>query len=109
MLKGKASAFLTLLATGIERLTSLKMINTGLCSGMSVQEMMEQLPEEWEAWRKDPFRYRFAGGESYKDVVQNVESFVLDLERQVRRSAKATPPHTHAHSGTSCCLGAGAP
>lgn len=63
------------------------MINTGVCSGLSVKEMMEKMPAEWEAWRKDPFRYRFAGGESYKDVVQNVESLVLDLERQVLPSS----------------------
>jgi 6-phosphofructo-2-kinase/fructose-2,6-biphosphatase 2 len=60
------------------------MINTGVCSGMSVEEMMEKMPNEWAAWRADPFRYRFAGGESYKDVVQNVEPLVLDLERQVK-------------------------
>lgn len=66
----------------VERSSSLKMINTGVCSGMSVQEMMEKMPNEWAAWRADPFRYRFAGGESYKDVVQNVEPLVLDLERQ---------------------------
>ncbi len=65
------------------------MINTGVCSGMSVQEMMEKMPNEWAAWRADPFRYRFAGGESYKDVVQNVEPLILDLERQV--------PHVTVH------------
>ncbi len=53
---------------------------------MTVEQMKDQLPAEWNSWKQDPFRYRFVGGESYKDVVQNVEPLVLELERLVTPS-----------------------
>jgi broad specificity phosphatase PhoE len=34
--------------------------------------------------KEDPYSTRFPGGESYEDLVQRLESSVVDMEQQVR-------------------------
>jgi 6-phosphofructo-2-kinase/fructose-2,6-biphosphatase 2 len=36
--------------------SALNNLNTGICHGMTVREVQEQMPEEFEKFRSDPFR-----------------------------------------------------
>lgn len=66
------------------QLSTLNMLDTGDCSGLSIEEFKQRMPEGWEAWQKDPFHYRLPGGESYRDVVRRLEPFIIDLERETK-------------------------
>ena len=39
------------------------------------------MPEEYEARKKDKFRYRYPRGESYQDIVYRLEPVILELMR----------------------------
>jgi len=58
----------------------LNKIDPGICNGMAISEIKEKMPEVFNAWEKDRFNFRFPGGESYRDLVQRVKPFVLELE-----------------------------
>jgi len=61
--------------------SALNVLDTGICHGMPVSEIKKKLPEEYRLWKRDPFRYRFPGGESYMDLCHRLSSVVLELER----------------------------
>jgi len=63
---------------------ALNSLNTGICTGMNLDEMKAKMPEEIQKWRKDPFNYRFPGGESQQDLVIKLQSFIQEIEGQVR-------------------------
>ena len=44
-------------------------------------EVRESLPREYAEWQRDPFRYRFPGGESLVDVNRRLSELVLEVER----------------------------
>lgn len=62
-------------------LSALNMLDTGILNGMSLEEIKRKFPDEWTAWQKDPFHYRLPGGESYADVVNRLDPFVVELEQ----------------------------
>ncbi|GAB5354813.1 hypothetical protein AAMO2058_000151500 [Amorphochlora amoebiformis] len=64
--------------------SALNVLDTGLCHGMSVEEIKKKLPDDYKMWKKNPFRYRFPGGESYMDLCHRLSPLVLELER-IRR------------------------
>ncbi|KAI5576720.1 hypothetical protein BDE02_09G063900 [Populus trichocarpa] len=61
---------------------ALDEINAGVCDGMTYEEIKKNMPEEYEARRKDKLRYRYPRGESYLDVIQRLEPVIIELERQ---------------------------
>ncbi|XP_011003850.1 PREDICTED: 6-phosphofructo-2-kinase/fructose-2,6-bisphosphatase-like isoform X1 [Populus euphratica] len=61
---------------------ALDEINAGVCDGMTYEEIKKNMPEEYEARRKDKLRYRSPRGESYLDVIQRLEPVIIELERQ---------------------------
>jgi len=61
---------------------SLNMLNTGVCHGMTAEQIREKMPEEVLKWAADRYRYRFPGGESQQDLAASLEPLVLELERQ---------------------------
>jgi broad specificity phosphatase PhoE len=65
-----------------EAQSALNMMDTGVCSGMNIEEIRRQMPEELSKWQKHKFRYRFPGGESQADRARSLEPLVFELERQ---------------------------
>eukprot|EP01100_Stratorugosa_tubuloviscum_P001169 TRINITY_DN1261_c0_g1_i1.p1 TRINITY_DN1261_c0_g1~~TRINITY_DN1261_c0_g1_i1.p1 ORF type:complete len:440 (-),score=209.16 TRINITY_DN1261_c0_g1_i1:140-1459(-) len=61
---------------------ALDEINAGICDGLSYDQIKQQYPEEFAARARDKLRYRYPQGESYIDVVQRVDSVIVELERQ---------------------------
>ncbi|KAI4382443.1 hypothetical protein MLD38_008407 [Melastoma candidum] len=61
---------------------ALDEINAGVCDGMTYEEIKRNMPEEYEARKKDKLRYRYPRGESYLDVIQRLEPVIIELERQ---------------------------
>lgn len=61
---------------------ALDEINAGVCDGMTYEETKKNMPEEYEARKKDKLRYRYPRGESYLDVIQRLEPVIIELERQ---------------------------
>ena len=48
---------------------------------MSVATIKREMPEEYAEWSRDPFRYRFPGGESLVDLNRRLSDVVLEIER----------------------------
>ncbi|CAN0902171.1 FKFBP [Linum grandiflorum] len=61
---------------------ALDEINSGVCDGMTYEEIKRNMPEEYENRNKDKLRYRYPRGESYLDVIQRLEPVIIELERQ---------------------------
>ncbi|XP_031271771.1 6-phosphofructo-2-kinase/fructose-2,6-bisphosphatase isoform X3 [Pistacia vera] len=61
---------------------ALDEINAGVCDGMTYEEIRKNMPEEYDARKKDKLRYRYPRGESYLDVIQRLEPVIIELERQ---------------------------
>ncbi|KAL5210568.1 hypothetical protein ABZP36_006191 [Zizania latifolia] len=61
---------------------ALDEINAGICDGMTYDEVKKSKPEEYESRGKDKLRYRYPRGESYLDVIQRLETVIIELERQ---------------------------
>jgi len=65
----------------IEQWSALNMLDTGVCHGMTMHDIKTTMPEQYEAWHRDPFNHRIPGGESYRDLVQRLDPFITELER----------------------------
>jgi len=63
------------------QLSCLNMLDTGVLSGMTLENIRKTMPQGWDEWQKDPFHYRLPGGESYDDLVKRLQPLILDLER----------------------------
>ncbi|KAL5580694.1 hypothetical protein UlMin_013136 [Ulmus minor] len=61
---------------------ALDEIYAGVCDGMTYEEIKKNMPEEYQARKKDKLRYRYPRGESYLDVIQRLEPVIIELERQ---------------------------
>ncbi|CCG84837.1 protein of unknown function [Taphrina deformans PYCC 5710] len=56
-------------------------IDSGICEGLTYEMIEKQLPQEYEARRKNKLYYRYPGGESYLDVVHRLSPVVVEVER----------------------------
>lgn len=74
--------------------SSLNILDRGKLGVERVENLQGILSTEFPKWMADPFRYRFPGGESPKDVVEKLEPLVLELERNTN------PCVVVSHSGT---------
>lgn len=63
-------------------LSYLNMLNTGICHGLSLDEIQRLMPEELLNFKKDQFNYRIPGGESFRDMVERLSPFINEVERQ---------------------------
>ena len=61
---------------------SLDELDAGVCDGMTYKEIEQKYPEDYESRDDDKFKYRYRGGESYRDVVVRLEPVIMELERQ---------------------------
>lgn len=65
-----------------KHLKILNEINAGICEGLTYEEVKQKYPEIHIERKKDKFNYRYPEGESYRDIVERVNPFILKLERQ---------------------------
>ncbi|KAI8895770.1 histidine phosphatase superfamily [Globomyces pollinis-pini] len=56
-------------------------LNSGLCDGLTYEEIEKQYPLDFIERDNDKFNYRYHGGESYRDLVHRLEPVILELER----------------------------
>ena len=61
--------------------SALNILDTGVCHGLSVKKIREEMSAEFELWKKNPFLYRFPGGESTLDMNRRLGDVVLEIER----------------------------
>lgn len=61
--------------------SALNILDTGICHGLCVETIRDEMPTEVELWKKDPFLYRFPGGESTVDMNKRLGDVVLEIER----------------------------
>lgn len=69
--------------TGYEKLEwkALDELDSGVCDGLTYEQIEEQYPEDFAARDEDKYNYRYRGGESYRDVVIRLEPIIMELER----------------------------
>ncbi|TGJ85344.1 hypothetical protein E0Z10_g3385 [Xylaria hypoxylon] len=60
---------------------ALDELDSGVCDGMTYQEIKDVYPEDFVARDEDKYNYRYRGGESYRDVVIRLEPIIMELER----------------------------
>ncbi|KAL9127443.1 MAG: hypothetical protein Q9217_003680 [Psora testacea] len=60
---------------------ALDELDSGVCDGLTYQEIADQYPEDFKARDDDKYNYRYRGGESYRDVVIRLEPIIMELER----------------------------
>ncbi|CAI5723342.1 unnamed protein product [Peronospora destructor] len=63
------------------QMATLNPLDKGECYGMTMDQMKELLPEAFAAYEKDPWRTRFPGGESYRDLMLRLEPILIDIEQ----------------------------
>lgn len=56
-----------------EHLTALNELDTGVCDGLTYEEIAERYPAEFAARDGDKFHYRYPQGESYSDLLNRVQ------------------------------------
>ncbi|KZL78200.1 fructose-1,6-bisphosphatase, partial [Colletotrichum tofieldiae] len=60
---------------------ALDELDSGVCDGLTYQEIKDRFPEDFAARDDDKYNYRYRGGESYRDVVIRLEPIIMELER----------------------------
>jgi broad specificity phosphatase PhoE len=60
---------------------ALDELESGVCDGMTYEEIEREYPEDFKARDDDKYNYRYRGGESYRDVVIRLEPIIMELER----------------------------
>ena len=63
-----------------EQLAALNELNTGVCDGLTYEEIAERYPVEFAARDDDKFNYRYPEGESYFDLLFRVRPVLDRLE-----------------------------
>ncbi|KAJ3315742.1 Fructose-2,6-bisphosphatase [Blyttiomyces sp. JEL0837] len=60
---------------------ALDELDSGVCDGLTYEEIEERYPEDFAERDEDKYNYRYKGGESYADLVRRLEPVTLELER----------------------------
>lgn len=60
---------------------ALDELDSGVCDGLTYQEIKDSYPEDFVARDDDKYNYRYPAGESYRDVVIRLEPIIMELER----------------------------
>ncbi|KAI8322176.1 putative 6-phosphofructo-2-kinase [Martensiomyces pterosporus] len=66
----------------VRRRMLLKGLNPGVCENLSLSEVKEKFPGEYQAYLRDPYHHRYSRAESYHDVSVRLEPVILELERE---------------------------
>eukprot|EP00814_Leptocylindrus_danicus_P003840 CAMPEP_0116042932 /NCGR_PEP_ID=MMETSP0321-20121206/26021_1 /TAXON_ID=163516 /ORGANISM="Leptocylindrus danicus var. danicus, Strain B650" /LENGTH=481 /DNA_ID=CAMNT_0003523577 /DNA_START=351 /DNA_END=1793 /DNA_ORIENTATION=+ len=67
----------------VEQYSNLNPLDKGDFSGLELEEIMSIHPQWYSELESDPYKTRFPGGESYHDLVNRLESCLIDMEQQV--------------------------
>ncbi|CAG8652045.1 18266_t:CDS:2, partial [Acaulospora morrowiae] len=57
-------------------------LNLGEVDGLTVEEIKEKFPEEYELQQQDMYHHRYPMAESYQDLAVRLESTILELEHE---------------------------
>ncbi|KAI8993698.1 6-phosphofructo-2-kinase-domain-containing protein [Pilobolus umbonatus] len=70
----------------IKHIRFLNEINSGICEGMTYEEIQQTHPEEYKARQNNKLFYRYPGmgGESYIDVIHRLQPMIIELERMTQ-------------------------
>ncbi|RCH78157.1 hypothetical protein CU098_004019 [Rhizopus stolonifer] len=70
----------------IKHIRFLNEINSGVCEGMTYQEIQEKHPSEFKSRQQNKLFYRYPGmgGESYIDVIHRLQPMIVELERMTQ-------------------------
>lgn len=60
---------------------ALDELDSGVCDGLTYEDIANIYPEDFAARDDDKYNYRYRGGESYRDVVIRLEPIIMELER----------------------------
>ncbi len=79
----QTARFLAASPKGYDKLEwkALDELDSGVCDGLTYQEIADHYPEDFKARDDDKYNYRYRGGESYRDVVIRLEPIIMELER----------------------------
>ncbi|MCJ1227266.1 Fructose-2,6-bisphosphatase [Toensbergia leucococca] len=79
----QTARFLAASSKGYDKLEwkALDELDSGVCDGLTYQEISDSYPEDFAARDEDKYNYRYRGGESYRDVVIRLEPIIMELER----------------------------
>ena len=79
----QTARFLAASSKGYDKLEwkALDEIDSGVCDGLTYQQIADRYPEDFKARDDDKYNYRYRGGESYRDVVIRLEPIIMELER----------------------------
>lgn len=79
----QTARFLAASSKGYDKLEwkALDEIDSGVCDGLTYQQIADRYPEDFQARDDDKYNYRYRGGESYRDVVIRLEPIIMELER----------------------------
>ena len=66
----------------IEFVDQLMERDCGQWSGLLVDDIQQDYPEQWSQWRGDPYWYQPPGGENLQDMLQRVHEFLDSLFEQ---------------------------
>lgn len=56
-------------------------IDAGIYDSLTYEEIKEKYPDEFEQRKKNKLNYRYPRGESYKDIIERIKRFIIDIER----------------------------
>ena len=79
----QTARFLAASPKGYDKLEwkALDELDSGVCDGLTYQDIADSYPEDFKARDDDKYNYRYRGGESYRDVVIRLEPIIMELER----------------------------
>ncbi|MCJ1300908.1 Fructose-2,6-bisphosphatase [Hypocenomyce scalaris] len=79
----QTARFLAASPKGYDKLEwkALDELDSGVCDGLTYEQIEERYPEDFRARDEDKYNYRYRGGESYRDVVIRLEPIIMELER----------------------------
>lgn len=63
---------------------ALRNIESGVCDGLSYEQIKARYPQEYKARQLDKLRYRYPRGESYVDVITRLEPVIFEAERETQ-------------------------
>jgi len=67
----------------VKDVSNLNPLDMGDFTGMDLEGIKEQHPEWYKHLEREPFHTRFPGGESYGDLINRLESVVIDMEQHL--------------------------
>jgi broad specificity phosphatase PhoE len=63
---------------------ALREIESGVCDGLTYEQIKVRFPHEYKARMHDKLRYRYPRGESYFDVITRLEPVIFEMERETQ-------------------------